>query len=120
MRETPQDMARLQQLLDRSYATAGRHLREVITAERRLDAVELAQRLRGMCLLTLATVTADGRPVAGAVDGFFYRGEWYFGSSDDSVRFRHLRSRPKRQRDLPSGRGAERHGAWACPRDRRG
>ena len=94
MRETPEDLARLQELLDRSYATAGRHLREVITAERRLDAFQLATRLSGMCLLTLATVTADGRPITGAVDGFFYRGEWYFGSSDDSVRFRHLRSRP--------------------------
>ncbi len=94
MRETPEDLARLQQLLDRSHATAGRHLREVITAQRRLDAAQLAQCLRGMCLLTLATVTADGRPVTGAVDGFFYRGERYFGSSDDSVRFRHLRGRP--------------------------
>ena len=33
-----------------------------------------------MCLLVLATVTADARPINGPVDGFFYRGEWYFGS----------------------------------------
>ncbi len=48
-----------------------------------------------MCLLTLATTTADGRPISGAVDGFFYRGEWYFGSSDRSLRFRHIRLRPQ-------------------------
>lgn len=95
MRETAEDLARLQALLDRSYETAGAHLREVITPERRLSAEQLAGRLDGMCLLTLATVTADGRPVNGPVDGFFYRGEWYFGSSHESLRFRHIRVRPQ-------------------------
>jgi hypothetical protein len=95
MQETPQDLARLQRTLDHSYAAAGPHLREVITPERRLTAVQLAERLPGMCLLVLATVSADGRPINGPVDGFFYRGEWYFGSSDRSLRFRHIRERPQ-------------------------
>ena len=47
-----------------------------------------------MCLLTLATVTADGRPICGPVDGIFYRGAFHFGSAEDSVRFKHIRSRP--------------------------
>ena len=51
--------------------------------------------LTGMSLLALATVTADGRPLVGPVDGVFYRGCFYFGSSPDSVRFRHLRHRPQ-------------------------
>jgi hypothetical protein len=95
MRETADDLARLQRLLDGSYQAAGPHLREVITPERRLTAEALAGRLDGMCLLTLATVTADGRPINGPVDGFFYRGEWYFGSSHESLRFRHIRQRPQ-------------------------
>lgn len=95
MRETPADLARLQALLDHSYEAAGVHLRAVITPERRLTATRLAERLDGMCLLALATVTADGRPINGPVDGFFYRGEWYFGSSDTSLRFRHIRHRPQ-------------------------
>lgn len=94
MRETPQDLARLQQLLDRSYDAGGAHLRDIITPQRRLTAAQLVGRLQGMCLLVLATVTADGRPINGPVDGVFYRGDWYFGSSPDSVRFRHLRQRP--------------------------
>jgi uncharacterized pyridoxamine 5'-phosphate oxidase family protein len=94
MHETPADLARLQTLLDRSYEAAGAHLREVITPERRLNAVQLVERLEGMCLLVLATTTSDGRPVNGPVDGFFYRGEWYFGSGETSLRFRHLRRRP--------------------------
>ncbi len=95
MRETVADLARLQSLLDRSYETAGAHLQAVITPERRLTAEQLAGRLDGMCLLALATVTADGRPINGPVDGFFYRGAWYFGSSHDSLRFRHIRRRPR-------------------------
>jgi uncharacterized pyridoxamine 5'-phosphate oxidase family protein len=94
MHETPADLDRLQSLLDRSYAQAGPHLREVITPERRLTADQLSDRLQGMRLLVLATVTADGRPISGPVDGFFYRGEWYFGSSEASLRFRHIRRRP--------------------------
>lgn len=95
MRETAEDLARLQSLLDRSYDSAGAHLREVITLERRLTAEQLVARLEGMCLLTLATVSADGRPINGPVDGFFYRGQWYFGSADHSLRFRHIRQRPQ-------------------------
>ena len=48
-----------------------------------------------MCLLTLATVTADSRPICGPVDGIFYRGAFHFGSAPDSVRFRHIRARPQ-------------------------
>jgi hypothetical protein len=93
--ETPEDIAELQALLDRSYAEAGPHLLRIHTPERRLGADALAERLTGMCLLTLATVTADGRPVAGPVDGIFFRGAFHFGSSPDSVRFRHIRTRPQ-------------------------
>jgi hypothetical protein len=93
--ETPADVAALQDLLDRSYAGAGAHLLRIHTPERRLGAAQLAERLTGMCLLTLATVTADGRPVAGPVDGIFFRGAFHFGSSPDSVRFRHIRARPQ-------------------------
>src|SRR4051794_24256106 len=48
-----------------------------------------------MTLLALATVTADGRPIVGPVDGIFHRGALHFGSSPDSVRFRHIRRRPQ-------------------------
>jgi nitroimidazol reductase NimA-like FMN-containing flavoprotein (pyridoxamine 5'-phosphate oxidase superfamily) len=93
--ETPADLVALQSLLDRSYATAGRHLRSIITPERRLTADEVADRLTGMRLLALATVTADGRPIVGPVDGIFFRGSFHFGSAPDSVRFRHIRNRPQ-------------------------
>jgi hypothetical protein len=95
VRETADDLIALQELLDRSFADAGSHLLSIITPERRLTADQVVARLQGMCLLALATVTADGRPIVGPVDGIFYRGGFHFGSSPDSVRFRHLRRRPQ-------------------------
>jgi Pyridoxamine 5'-phosphate oxidase len=93
--ETPEDMRALQELLDRSYAGAGPYLRSITTPERRLNAEEVVGRLAGMCLLVVATVTADGRPIAGPLDGIFYRGAFHFGTSPDSVRYRHLLARPQ-------------------------
>jgi hypothetical protein len=95
MHESPTDIAALQALLDRSYAAAGAHLLSIHTPERRLSAELLVGRLTGMCLLALATVTADGRPLVGPVDGIFYRGSFHFGSAPDSARFRHIRARPQ-------------------------
>ena len=94
MYESQADIARLQELLDRSYAGAGAHLLRIHTPERRAAAEGIAARLTGMCLLVVATVTADARPIGGPVDGIFYRGAFHFGSSPDSVRFRHIRKRP--------------------------
>ena len=95
MHETDDDLARLQDLIDRSYASAGPHLLEIHTPERRLSAEQVSARLTGMVLLALATVTADGRPIVGPVDGIFYRGAFHFGSSPESIRFRHIRARPQ-------------------------
>ncbi len=95
MHETPEDIVALQELLDRSYAGAGAHLRSITTPERRLGAEDLVEVLTGMCLLVVATVTADCRPMAGPLDGIFYRGAFHFGTSPQSVRYRHLLARPQ-------------------------
>jgi Pyridoxamine 5'-phosphate oxidase len=94
MLETPEELGNLQELLDRSAAGAGGHLRGIITDERRLSAAQLAGKLTGMRLLVVATVTADGRPLAGPVDGYFLHGSFWFSSARDSVRMRHLAVRP--------------------------
>jgi nitroimidazol reductase NimA-like FMN-containing flavoprotein (pyridoxamine 5'-phosphate oxidase superfamily) len=95
MHETAEDIAALQSLLDASYAAGGRHLLGIHTPERRMTAAQIAERLQGMVLLALGTVTADNRPIVGPVDGVFYRGSFHFGSAPDSVRFRHIRARPQ-------------------------
>jgi nitroimidazol reductase NimA-like FMN-containing flavoprotein (pyridoxamine 5'-phosphate oxidase superfamily) len=95
MYETDADVAALQELLDRSYQAAGPHLRRITTPQRRVAAADLCERLTGMVLLVLATVSAEGRPVAGPIDGIFYRGAFHFGTAPDAVRARHMRARPQ-------------------------
>lgn len=91
MHETADDIAALQRLLDDSYARAGEHLLRIHTPERRVDAARLVEVLRGVRVVSIATVTARGEPRVGPVDGLFYRGAFWFGSASDSVRFRLLR-----------------------------
>ena len=91
MHEIADDLIKVQRLLDESYRAAGAHLREVITPERILTAVKLSEMLVGMRLLVVSTVTKDCRPMGGPVDGIFYRGDFYFGSSPVSTRFAHIK-----------------------------
>lgn len=95
MYETEDDLVRLQGLLDLSYDGAGAHLRSITTPARRIPAVELCELLPGVQILDVATVTADGKPRVGPVDGLFFRGRFYFGSSKTSMRYRNLRAQPE-------------------------
>ena len=94
MLETPKELSQLQELLDRSAAGAGPHMRDIITGERRLTAEQVCEKLSGMRLLVLATVTADGRPVSGPTDGYFLHGSFHFTLGSSAVRARHLAARP--------------------------
>jgi len=94
MYETPDDLDQLQRLLDDSHAAAEGHHRSIFDDAHRVAAADLATMLAGVQVLCVATVTARGEPRVAPVDGLFYRGRWHFGSSPDSVKFRHLRRRP--------------------------
>jgi hypothetical protein len=94
MHETAADVRRLQDLLDRSYANAGSHLRSIHAPKARLTAAELVQRLEGMQVFVVATVTSDGRPRTGPVDTFLYKGQLRFGTDANAVRARHLARSP--------------------------
>jgi uncharacterized pyridoxamine 5'-phosphate oxidase family protein len=92
--ETEKDLRELQELLDASYGAAGPHLRSIFDEPRRIPAVELPALLPGVQVLALATVTARGEPRVAPVDGLFFRARFWFGSSGQSARFRHIRARP--------------------------
>jgi hypothetical protein len=94
MHETLDELNLLQRLLDTSAAAGGPHLSSIITEDRRLSAERLCEQLQGMRLLAVATVTGDGRPLVGPVDGYFVHGSFYFSSGRESVRMRHLATRP--------------------------
>jgi uncharacterized pyridoxamine 5'-phosphate oxidase family protein len=55
---------------------------------------DLCALLPGVQILSLSTVTSRCRPLVAPVDGLFFRGEWYFGSSQTSVRYQHITERP--------------------------
>ena len=94
MHETNQEIAWLQSLLDASYAGAGEHLLSIHTPNWRMTAADLCETLTKVCVLNLATVTPHGRPMVAPVDGLFLHGKFWFGSSNDSQRFRHIRLNP--------------------------
>jgi hypothetical protein len=94
MRESAEELRALQQLLDRSYARAGSHLRSIWSEDTRLPASELCEELAGVQVLDLATVTPRGEPRVAPVDGLFHRGSFWFGSAEGSARFRCLWSNP--------------------------
>jgi uncharacterized pyridoxamine 5'-phosphate oxidase family protein len=92
--ETEDEVRELQRLLDESYERAGAHLHRIFTEEKRIPAAELANELRGVQVLNLATVTPSGAPRVAPVDGLFFKGRFWFGSAPDSTRFRNIRERP--------------------------
>ena len=94
MYETPEDLDRLQQLLDASHARSTEHLRAIIRDERVLSARDLVALLTGMKVITVATVTAHGEPRISAVDGHFLHGTWSFSTSGTAAKARHMRDRP--------------------------
>jgi uncharacterized pyridoxamine 5'-phosphate oxidase family protein len=94
MHETDEDLRTLRELLDRSYARAGSHLRSIWGPDTRLDAEELGAELVGVQVLDLATVTPRGEPRVAPVDGLFHRGRFWFGSAESSRRFRNIRTNP--------------------------
>jgi general stress protein 26 len=94
MLETPDDLARLQALLDASHARSTGHLRSIINDERSLSAAQVVGLLTGMKVITAATVTARGEPRISAMDGHFLHGTWTFSTSRTSAKARHLARRP--------------------------
>jgi hypothetical protein len=94
VRETLDDVAWLQSVLDTSYAGAGEHLAGIHTERARMTAEQVVTQMVGMQVLVVATVSSNGRPFTGPVEGFLYRGRWCFGTAPNALRARHLRRRP--------------------------
>ncbi|MFI0423127.1 pyridoxamine 5'-phosphate oxidase family protein [Spongiactinospora sp. 9N601] len=95
MRETPDELAELQRLLDDSLSGSTAHLRSIVGAgDRALTAERLTGLLTGMRTLAISTVTAKGEPRISAGDGHFLHGRWVFGTSTTAAKARHLAARP--------------------------
>lgn len=94
MRETAEEIAELQVLLERSVAGGNEHLRAIMTPDRLLTAEQVVRVLDKMQVLVVATVTADGRPLTSCADGHLLHGRWVFTTSGEATKARHLAARP--------------------------
>jgi hypothetical protein len=94
MRETPEELAALQQLIDASFSSASEHLRGIMAPERRLTAERIVADVPSPAVLNLATVTRRGEPRISALDGHFVHGRWYFTTAGNSPKAVQIAARP--------------------------
>ncbi len=94
MRETAEEIAGLQSLLETSRAGGNDHLLSIMTPERVLTAEQMVRVLDGMQVIVVATSTADGRPMTSCADGHLLHGCWVFTTSAEATKARHLIARP--------------------------
>jgi Pyridoxamine 5'-phosphate oxidase len=95
MHETPQDIAELDELLQRSIEQAGPFLRSSFEMpEKSLSAAQLCRALDRIQTIAIATVTAKGEPRVAPIGAFLYRGHFYIPTTMESARVRHVRRRP--------------------------
>ena len=95
MQETPEELADLQALIDRSFASAGEHLRAIVRPDRRLTARQVVAYRLGVKHIVVGTVTSSGQPRLAPVDGIFWHGHLHFSTAASSWRARHLAARPQ-------------------------
>ncbi|HZU71043.1 MAG TPA: GNAT family N-acetyltransferase [Ktedonobacteraceae bacterium] len=95
MKETPEDIERLQALLDHSIERAGTFLRRSFQMpEHSLTASELIDCWQDVRTVALATVTTKGEPRVAPIGSLLYRGDIYIPTVATAARTRHIQKRP--------------------------
>jgi len=94
MYESEEDVRRLQEMLDRTFARANPHLASIVSPERRLSARQVVTYLQGTKHVAFATVNERGQPRVAPLDGVFIRGHFTVSTGAEAARLRHLRANP--------------------------
>ncbi len=95
MRETQEDIERLQALLDYSIERAGTFLRRSFQMpEHSLTAQQLIDYWQNVQTVAPATVTTRGEPRIAPIGSLLYRGEIYLPTVATAARTRHIMKRP--------------------------
>src|SRR2546427_13039203 len=95
MRETQEDIERLQALLDSSIERAGAFLRRSFQMpEHSLTAQQLIDCWLDVQTVALATVTSRGEPRIAPIGSLVYRGDIYIPTVATAARTRHVMKRP--------------------------
>jgi N-acetylglutamate synthase-like GNAT family acetyltransferase len=95
MRETQEDIERLQALLDHSIERAGTFLRRSFQMpQHSLTAQQLIDCWQDVQTVALATVTTRGEPRIAPIGSLLYRGDIYLPTVATAARTRHVMKRP--------------------------
>jgi uncharacterized pyridoxamine 5'-phosphate oxidase family protein len=95
MYETPDDIQRLQQILDRSIEHAGAFIRESFEMPgHSLSARQLVHFWQGLQTVAFATVTARGEPRVAPIGALLLRGRFAIPTVAAAVRTRHVQRQP--------------------------
>jgi hypothetical protein len=74
MRETPEEVAELQALMDRTMAKVNPHFAAIVKPKRRLTAVQVVTHLQGTRIVAFSTVSENGEPRVSPLDSLFLHG----------------------------------------------
>jgi hypothetical protein len=94
VRETPEEVQRLQALMDATHARANAHMTAIVKPERRLSAAQVVAYLQGLKHVAFGTVNARGEPRVAPLDGHFVHGRFTLSTGRGSARWRNLERNP--------------------------
>lgn len=94
MFETEAELAELQAMFDAHLANANAHMRDIVTAERRPTARQVARYLTGTKHVAFATVTSKGEPRVSPLDMLFIHGRMTLSTAGGTTKVAHLRANP--------------------------
>ncbi len=96
MRESPEELAALQALIDRSHKRLGPHMKAITHPKKyALSAKQVVRLLDGMKTVAVAAPAPNGDPLVAPMDGWFLHGRFFFSSGGNAVRIQGLRKRPR-------------------------
>jgi Pyridoxamine 5'-phosphate oxidase len=94
MRETPEEIAELQALIDRTMAHINPHFAAIVTKKNRLTARQIVAYLQGTRIVAFGTVSQKGEPRVSPLDSLFLHGRFTLSTDVAATRIGHLRANP--------------------------
>jgi hypothetical protein len=94
MRETPEEVAELQQLMDATMANVNPHMAAIVTPKSRLTARQVVTHLQGTRIVAFATVNRKGEPRVSPLDSLFLHGRFTLSTGGEATRIGHLKANP--------------------------
>jgi hypothetical protein len=94
MRETPEEVAELQRLIDATMADVNPHMAAIVTPKSRLTAGQVVTHLQGTRIVAFATVNRKGEPRVFPLDSLFLHGRFTLSTGMGATRIGHLKANP--------------------------